>query len=57
MDYESHLKFVEYEKYCHRCEHYEEDEGDPKSKCYECLDNPVNIDSHKPINYKGKFEK
>ena len=51
---EGDYKFVEFEKYCKRCKHYNEDEGDPKSKCYDCLNNPVNVDSHKPVNFKEK---
>lgn len=49
---EGDFKFVEFEKYCKNCIHYEEDESDPKCKCYECLDEPVNVDSHKPINFE-----
>ena len=51
---EDNTKFVEFERYCYRCAHYDEDEADPKSKCYGCLDEPVNIDSHKPVNFKER---
>lgn len=47
-------KIVNYELYCHNCEHFEEDESDPKCPCWDCLDEPFNIDSHKPINFKEK---
>ena len=49
---ESKEKFVEFERYCQTCAYYDEDESDPKSHCWDCLDEPVNVDSHKPVNYK-----
>lgn len=49
---DDNYKFVEFDRYCPTCKHYDEDESDPKCKCYECLDNPVNVDSHKPIRYE-----
>ena len=46
------LKIVNYEEYCPTCKHYEDVEiEDP---CDECLANPVNLDSRKPINYSQK---
>ena len=47
-------KIVQYETYCQKCKHFEDDESDPKSKCWICLDEPVNIDSRKPINFEEK---
>lgn len=48
-------KFVEFDKYCETCEHKDvEEKCDP---CHECLENPVNVGSEKPINYKKKEEK
>lgn len=46
------VKFVEYDLYCNKCEHY-----DSENKCDECLSNPVREDSHKPINFKQKTKK
>ena len=48
------LKFVHYNDYCKTCEHYEEDEA--SDACNECLNNPVNVNSHKPVNYKEKSQ-
>lgn len=43
-------KFVEFDEYCDICK-YKDVKGyeDP---CNECLDNPVNEDSHRPVNFK-----
>lgn len=45
-------KEVEFDKYCPYCAHVNEFDGD--DPCDECLANPVNQNSHKPINYKEK---
>ena len=45
-------KIVTYEKYCKKCRHYKENESDPKSKCWDCLNEPINIDSRKPIHFE-----
>ena len=43
-------KEVYFNKYCKDCKHINvNDDEDP---CNECLAEPYNIDSHKPINYK-----
>lgn len=42
-------KIVEFVEYCHKCKHAETPENE--SPCWECLDEPVNEDSHKPINF------
>lgn len=42
-------KEVDFAKYCKTCEHYEkEDIDDP---CNECLAEPKNLYSHKPVEY------
>ena len=42
-------KIVDFE-YCKTCEHFKEkDFLDP---CHECLNNPVNTNSQRPVNYK-----
>lgn len=45
-------KEVYFDQYCKTCK-YEEtaEEEDP---CYECLDEPVNLYSHKPVNYEER---
>lgn len=45
-------KIVEFEKWCDKCVYWplKEDE----EPCWECLTNPVNEDSHKPVKFKEK---
>lgn len=45
---------VYFDQYCSSCKHFnKEDYEDP---CNECLENPVNINSHKPVNYENEGE-
>ena len=49
---EGDFKEVNFEKYCKTCKYFKIEEfEDP---CDECLENPVNLYSHKPVNYKEK---
>lgn len=41
---------VYFHEYCKSCKHYEKDDMQ-KSPCDHCLDNPVNIQSHKPVDF------
>jgi hypothetical protein len=45
-------KEVLFDKYCKTCEH----DILPESEhpCNDCLDNPINTYSHKPVNWKEK---
>ena len=46
------MQEVNFDVYCEKCEHKEvKDTDDP---CNECLDYPINQNSHKPVNYKSK---
>lgn len=45
-------KEVYFSQYCSRCAHLERDGGD--DPCDECLNNPSNTDSHKPVNFEEK---
>lgn len=45
-------RIVDFKKYCETCKHKDLDEV--KDPCNECLENPVNTNSRKPINYKEK---
>ena len=45
----SHNKIVSF-TYCKFCEHKNKSEDD--EPCFECLENPVNIDSHRPVCFK-----
>jgi hypothetical protein len=48
-------KIVEFDKYCKKCEYYKSDDAvDP---CHNCLNNPTNVNSRKPVEFKEKTEK
>lgn len=47
---ETHTKEVYFYLYCVTCAYKNNDAGE--DPCDECLRNPYNEDSHKPINYK-----
>ena len=49
---EGDYKEVDFDTYCPLCKDWETSvEEDP---CFECLDEPVNVDSHKPVNFEEK---
>lgn len=43
-------KEVRFDLYCSICKHAKLGEQD--DPCFECLQHPSNIDSHKPVNFK-----
>lgn len=45
-------KEVYFHEYCKKCLYKSKAEGD--EPCFECLNNPANIDSHKPVKFKEK---
>ena len=45
-------KEVYFDLYCNGCKNFGTPEGD--EPCNECLANPCNEDSHKPVNFKSK---
>lgn len=45
---------VYFGKYCKSCKHEKLEENEPP--CDECLEHPVNLNSHKPINYEDKSD-
>lgn len=48
-------KIVEFDKYCETCEYKDlEHFEDP---CNECLDNPTNVHTKRPVCYKAKETK
>lgn len=48
-------KEVYFNKYCESCKHFKiPDTDDP---CNDCLDNPSNTYSHKPVNWEEKEDK
>lgn len=48
-------KIVDFHKYCETCEHFDKAESD--DPCFECLDEPVNEYSHRPVHYKEKLSR
>lgn len=47
-------KFVYFWDYCPKCKYKDfNEEDDP---CYDCLKEPVNVDSHKPTHFKEKID-
>ena len=49
---ENEYKIVDFKKYCETCKH--KDVKEVKDPCNECLDNPMNAHSHKPVNYEER---
>ena len=47
-------KEVRFDLYCKYCKHSDEDEFDPKSVCYECLEHACNYDSSRPVDWEKK---
>lgn len=45
-------KEVYYSQYCSTCKH--RDLPEDKDPCHECLNNPTNVYSHKPVNWKER---
>ena len=49
---EDQYKEVYFNEYCEKCKN--KDVQEDKDPCNECLTNPVNVNSHKPVNFKEK---
>lgn len=45
-------KEVYFNQYCRSCEYWNLEDAD--EPCNECLDNPTNLYSHKPVKWKEK---
>lgn len=45
-------KEVYFDKYCKSCKHTKK--KDHEEPCDECLDTPINLNSHKPVNWEAK---
>ena len=45
-------KEVRFDQYCQNCKHHNKNEDE--EPCDECLSNPTNLYSHKPINFEEK---
>lgn len=50
MEYD--LKQVHFNEYCHSCKYTNKNEDE--DPCDECLAHPVNLYSHKPVNWEVK---
>lgn len=47
---EDHEMFVKFAEYCQSCRH--RDLGENEEPCGECLEHPVNLNTHEPYCYK-----
>ena len=49
-------KEVFFHEYCPKCEYgdVDEDHMNPDDPCWDCLHEPMNVDSHKPVYFKAK---
>ena len=53
MDYDlQDYKEVYFHEYCKTCKH--EKLKDDENPCHECLDEPINLHSHKPTKWEEK---
>lgn len=53
----SNRHVVDFNKWCPKCKHRNESEFDETSVCYECVESPINYDSHKPVLWEEDNEK
>ena len=49
---DNEYKEVYFHKYCEKCKY--KDVDDVKDPCNECLDEPANLYSHKPVKFEEK---
>lgn len=47
-------KEVYYHEYCLKCAHYKKDEI--TDRCDRCLSEPINLHTHKPVQFEAKDE-
>lgn len=52
MECNDEMKEVYFDQYCRQCKHV--DCGETEDPCYECLDEPVNYCSHKPVYFEER---
>jgi hypothetical protein len=50
----NNIKEAYYHEYCNKCKYCET--SDAEDPCNDCLNQPFNYDTHRPINYKPKEE-
>lgn len=51
---ESEDEEVYFYQYCPKCKHKDVDDTKGKAPCHECLSEPVNLGSHKPVKFEEK---
>ena len=49
---EDNYKIVHFDKYCDKCKH--KDKEQDETPCDECLSEPANLNSHKPVKFEEK---
>lgn len=49
------MKIVYFDQYCKTCEHKKR--GEDEQPCRECLSEPTNVDSHKPVKWVERSKK
>lgn len=54
MDYQGY-KEVYFHEYCESCKHKDVEERD--EPCAECMSEPTNLNTHRPVNYEKKEKK
>lgn len=52
MFWSDDLKEVFFNEYCASCKHF--GVAEDTKPCYECLAEPANSESHKPVKWEGK---
>lgn len=56
MENEIYEHFVEFDKYCDICKFKECKDIEGQEPCNECLTNPVNLESKRPVKFEEKEE-
>lgn len=49
---EGDFKIVHYDEYCKTC--VNKDKKESEDPCYDCLNEPGRVDSHRPVHYEEK---
>jgi hypothetical protein len=52
MEHDDGMKEVYFDQYCKTCAHKDVKEKD--DPCFDCLQEPSNLNSHKPVKYEPK---
>lgn len=50
--HEEEYKIVKFDQYCKTCKHWKENDEGHEYPCNECLENPTNLYSHRPVNWE-----